>query len=212
MPIKIEAQVIDLRKDTPRQSDVFFVDTNVWYWMCYPNASHPHATNSSKYNQAVDYPNYLAQVLAVPAALHKCTLSFSELMHSIEKTEWEIFKKSSPVNAIIKPKVFRHDYPLERQQVITHVINAWNIADSMTGGQSIAVQIDSPFIANLVQILPQSQVDGYDLFMAEMVRAAGITQVITDDADFGTIAGFQIFTANNFLIREAQKQHKLLVR
>lgn len=38
MPVNcvVQAQVVDLRTDTPKPADRFFVDTNVWFWAVYP--------------------------------------------------------------------------------------------------------------------------------------------------------------------------------
>jgi hypothetical protein len=35
--LTIQADVIDIRQDPPRQSDIFLVDTNVWLWQTYTN-------------------------------------------------------------------------------------------------------------------------------------------------------------------------------
>jgi hypothetical protein len=37
--LTVQAAVIDLRTDRPRQSDLFLVDTNAWIWQTYPNVS-----------------------------------------------------------------------------------------------------------------------------------------------------------------------------
>jgi hypothetical protein len=41
MPINynVQAEVIDLRFDTPQDDDMFLVDTKVWYWLTYTQAS-----------------------------------------------------------------------------------------------------------------------------------------------------------------------------
>ena len=85
---RVEADVIDIRTDTPQPSDEFLVDTNVWYWMTYTRtslgASPPHTT------QLTDYPNYINQALSNSSRLRVCGLAFAELLHLIEKTEREI--------------------------------------------------------------------------------------------------------------------------
>jgi len=45
-----------------------------------------------------------------------------------------------------------------------------------------------------------------------LITTQGITQVITDDGDFGQIVGITVFTANNTLIKAARDQNKLLKR
>lgn len=40
MPVNnvVQAQVVDLRADTPQPTDKFFVDTNVWFWTVYASS------------------------------------------------------------------------------------------------------------------------------------------------------------------------------
>lgn len=54
--------------------------------------------------------------------------------------------------------------------------------------------------------------DGYDLFLLEAARAAGISKVITDDGDFCSVPGIEMFTKNQRVITSAQTQGKLIVR
>jgi len=52
----------------------------------------------------------------------------------------------------------------------------------------------------------------YDLFYVEAMALAGLTQIITDDADFVTIPGITVFTSNRNAIELARSQGKLLKR
>lgn len=56
------------------------------------------------------------------------------------------------------------------------------------------------------------KVDGYDLFILESMRNHGVVQVITDDGDFATVPGIQVFTANRNVIAAARNQGKLRSR
>ena len=57
-----------------------------------------------------------------------------------------------------------------------------------------------------MQSFEQLPVDGYDLFSINAIKAAGISQVISDDGDFCTVPGITLFTANSSAIRAAQMQ------
>ncbi|GAX34376.1 hypothetical protein [Nodularia sp. NIES-3585] len=91
----IQAEVIDIRSDTPKQDDLFLVDSNVWYWYSYTNASASASPYQTQY-----YPSYLGQAIAVESLLLYCGLSLAELAHQIEKTEKEIFYPS------LTPKIY----------------------------------------------------------------------------------------------------------
>ncbi len=201
MPIKINATVVDLRTDQPHQDDVFFVDSNVWYWIGYANAS-----IDSKFNQVDEYPNYVGQALNVGSTLYKCTLSFAELAHSIERSERNIF------NPQIAGKDFRHNHAKERRAVIAQIEEAWNLVEGITNGHTVEVAVTTDLIAQSLNRLKVEGLDGYDAFMVEAILSQGIKQVITDDGDFAQVAGITVFTANAPILKQATKQGKLKVR
>ena len=114
MPINyiIQAEVVDITVDGPKPEDRFLVDTNVWYWMTYPNAA------SFIQNQLSEYPGYLNRALEVKAGIHHSGLSLPELAHLIEKTEREICEKSA---GAIKSKEYRHNLAEERKRVVSEI-------------------------------------------------------------------------------------------
>src|SRR5258708_3747505 len=103
MAIKVNATVVDLTSDSPRTTDKFFIDSNVWFWVGYTKAS-----LSARPYQIRSYPNYLSQALTIGSTLYKCTLSFAELAHQVEQKEWDIFKAKTPSPYL---KDFRHNFP-----------------------------------------------------------------------------------------------------
>ncbi len=204
MPINVQADVINLTSDQPKATDKFLIDSNVWYWIGYSNASIQPKVGS------VSYPNYINQALNVGCQLYKCTLSFSELAHSVERSEWEIYKQVQKNN--IDLKTFRHNFPTERLNTISQIESAWALADVVTAGLTIEVNLDNNAIALAQARMKSEALDGYDLFMVEAMLAAGITQVITGDGDFGQVAGIKVFTVNQNLLSAAAQQGKLLTR
>ena len=60
--------------------------------------------------------------------------------------------------------------------------------------------------------LSSQHLDGHDLFLLESMAGASVTQILTDDGDFCTVPGIQVFTANRQVIEAAQTQGKLLAR
>jgi hypothetical protein len=76
----------------------------------------------------------------------------------------------------------------------------------------LTVTIDSPTATAALNRLQTEQVDGYDLFILESMRSNGVVQVITDDGDFATVPGIQVFTANRNVIHAARTQGRLISR
>jgi hypothetical protein len=209
--LNIQAQVIDIRNDTPKQSDIFLVDTNVWFWQTYVNA-----TFKAKYYQTTNYPRYLAQALVNDSTLSYSALTLAELASIIERTEREIFNDKNGFtvqNGLLKTaKEYRHNYPLERRKVVAEVQAAWDQVEVIAISADLLINDD---IARAALARFQTQaVDGYDLLILEAISRAGTgqVQVITDDMDYATVPHIQVFTSNGRVIQEATIQGKLLRR
>ena len=197
----IQAEVVDITTDNPKADDVFLVDTNVWYWMTYPNAT------SYVPSQLANYPGYLNKALAADSKIHHSGLSLAELSHLIEKTEREIYERS---NGTIRPKEYRHNLSGERSRVASEIKAVWCQVVSLA--DPLAVTIDDMTATAALNRLQTEKLDGYDLFILESMKNHGIVQVITDDGDFATVSGIQVFTANRNVIAAAKDQGKLKIR
>jgi predicted nucleic acid-binding protein len=198
----VKAQVIDIMTDAPKAEDVFLVDTNVWFWMTYPTAgqtAHPYQLNT--------YPSYVSNALGIGAKIYKTGLSLAELGHRIERTEHDIYR--SFVNAI-GLKEYRHNLPSERSRIVSEVEAAWAQVKSMA--EPLDVVVDNPSTDAALSRFKTEKVDGYDLFILESMKNHGVVQLITDDGDFTTVSGIQVFTANRNVIIAARSQGRLLRR
>ena len=206
MPVNlnIQADVIDIRVDTPQQNDILLVDTNVWFWQTYTNAG--FGTNASRFS---NYLNYLNQALSNRATLSYSGLILAELAHIIEKTEYEIYIQS---HGDLPFKEYRHNYPIERANVVAKVELAWSQVKALAVPVNLTVD-DATTDAALNRFKSQA-VDGYDLLLLEAISRAGAGQVkiITADMDYTVVPGIQVFTSNNNVVQEAAIQNKLVVR
>jgi predicted nucleic acid-binding protein len=211
MTIKIQAHIVDISHDIPRPTDRFFVDTNVWFFLAYTSASQ---SSSTQYGQVKIYPGYLQRALKQKSALYKCLLSYSELSHIIERSEYEIFCDVRKQKRLpdVKPKDFRHNFSQERAQVIGEIELAWFQVDMFTKENTLTFHVDQAAIDRAQSLIKNLNLDGYDLFFVDAIHAAGITQVISDDIDFGQVPDITVFTANQKLIREAAAQGRLSSR
>ena len=195
----VQAEVVDIRSDSPNKDDIFLVDTNVWYWYTYTNAS-----ISSRPYQITEYPSYVAKAISANSLLLYCGLSLAELAHNIEQTERQIFSST------LRPKEYRHNFPAERAKLGAEVQAAWNQVTSIAACTEILI---NEATTNTTLIRFQTQLlDGYDLLILEAMDKAGVIQIITDDGDYVTVPGIRVFTANFGAISAARSQGKLLVR
>jgi predicted nucleic acid-binding protein len=197
----IQAQVVDITVDTPKPEDVFLVDTNVWYWLTYPNAI------SFIPSQLSEYPGYLNKALGTKSRIHHSGLSLAELAHLIERTERQIYEKAV---GQVKPKEYRHNLAGERSRVFSEIQAAWSQVTALA--DTLTLTIDSHTTDAALSRFQTEKVDGYDLFILEAMKNHGVVQIITDDGDFATVPGIQVFTANRNVISAARSQSKLLIR
>ncbi len=202
----VHAEVVDIGIDKPQQTDIFLVDTNVWYWLTYSNASLSVHQPPQRY-QITNYPYYLKTSLEVGANILQCGLSLAELSHRIEKVEHEIYEKT---NTEIQKKEYRHNLPEERAKVVSEVTAAWHQVSSMA--QPLEINIDIESTTEALKRFKTEKNDGYDLFMLEAMKNNDVIQIITDDGDFASVPGIQVFTSNFRVLKAAKKQGRLIAR
>ena len=210
MPVNyaVQATVVDVRQDLPKVGDSFYVDTNAWFWTVYSRTQ--IAPEPPREYQTTFYPAYLKKVLNMGAKLHWCGLSLSELARQIEKVERKIYCRTAV--AVLDDKEFRHNLPDERKRVVQEIDDAWKSVEATAkasgGGCVNFPELDAVFMTAALDDYKQLQMDAYDLFSVRAIRAANITQVISDDGDFCTVPGITLFTANPSAISAAQAQKK----
>lgn len=203
--LTIRADVVDITNDTPKKSDIFLVDTNVWLWQAYTNANF-----TAKTYQLRDYPNYLVNVLRKGGTLSYSVLALAEIASVIERIEKDIYNRDSGLDLTLKE--YRHNLPDERLKVVTEVKWAWSQIESIAISADLTIN-DEVAKAALTRFQSQA-VDGYDLLILEAISRAGADQIriITDDMDYATVPNIQMFTSNLNVIRSAKAQQKLLRR
>jgi len=207
----IQAGVIDITADAPKAADMFLVDTNVWYWMTYTRAS--QCIRPPAPYQTTNYPAYTNSALSAGAKIYQSGLTLAELTHLIEKAEYEIFARANPAlfpDPAKFNKQYRHSYAAERNQVVSEVKAAWGQVTSLA--IPLNTMIDSSTTTSALNRCQTEKVDGYDLFILESMKNNCVVQVITDDGDFATVPGIQVFTANRNVINAARTQGKLKAR
>jgi hypothetical protein len=201
----VRAQVIDIRTDTPGPGDAFLVDTNVWYWLAYRSAG--ILPGSATPGQMTTYSDYLRDSVAGGAVAYRTGLCLAELAHRIEENERDAYAGAV---APVTTKEYRHNLPSERARVVREVQAAWATVKSQS--QPLTLVLDDAASDTALARLATQPVDGFDLFLLEAMTAAGLSQVLTDDGDFCTVPGLQVFTANPRVVAAARHAGLLVAR
>ncbi|NJM00303.1 MAG: hypothetical protein HC924_16585 [Synechococcaceae cyanobacterium SM2_3_2] len=205
--ITVQADVVDIRTDTPLPTDTFLVDINVWYWLTYTRASQADQPPSTY--QTTTYPDYVGRARSARATLLYCGTTLAELIHLTEKSEREIYCRVNSLS--LKPKEYRHHYPTEQQRSpVSETQIAWQQITLIAA--SLDFQINEGNSNQVLARYATQPLDGYDLIMLESMVQEGFSQVLTDDSDFASVPGIQLFTANNTVIAAAHTQNKLISR
>ena len=197
--MRVEAEVVDIRVDLPRESDVFWLDTNVLIKFAY-----------SKYppGRLPEYDRFLKDALAARSTFFVTGLNQAEMIHVIEKCELEAYNQANGTS--VRPKVYRHQYVAERAQVVSEIEAAWGTVQSIAGVAPVSVDENSTVHA--LQMLKACGLDGYDLIHADLMFEGGRNQLLSDDGDFASVAGIVLFTANERVINGARSAGKLVAR
>ncbi|MFM5622870.1 type II toxin-antitoxin system VapC family toxin [Aeromonas veronii] len=179
---------------TPQAGDSFFIDTNVWLWTTYFSSRDFSSANKpfARY-QIEKYPDYIEKILDAGANMYHSALTLTEIAHVIEKIEFNIYCEETG-NDQIKLKDFRKIEPC-RKKVISEIKAAWNSITNMS--RCLDFIGDSVLSQKCIEILSASQLDSYDSIMTHVALQNNIRKILTDDKDFETINGLEIYTYHN---------------
>lgn len=207
---QVRAQVVDLRTDQPLATDRFYVDTNVWFWITYPNVQ--FAAGAPHESRVAAFGGYCQSVLKAGGTLYWCGLSFSELAHGIEGTEFKAYVAGGCSPAFANLKEYRHGHVDERKRVVETIETAWEGVTQLAQPLPNAVVVDGALVDAAIRAMPKLALDGYDYFPLKALHDAKITNVISGDGDFCTAPGITLFTDNRNVLQAAEAQGKLLKR
>src|SRR5262249_43167419 len=112
--------------------------------------------------------------------------------------------------ASVTAKEYRHNLPSERARVVREVQHAWT--EVKLQSRLLPLVIDDVTSDAALSRFATQPVDGFDLFLLAAMATAAITQVWTDDGDYCTVPGLEVFTANPRVLAAARSAGLLLVR
>lgn len=195
----ILSNVYDIATYIPTEKDNFFVDTNVWFWLTYSKGLPSGRPFLQQYNQ------FIGKALGNNATLYHSGLSLAELAHIIEKSEREIHQKV--VKKTIQTKDFRQLYSAERQAAIKEIETSWLQVESLA--QQVKIDVCEELTTECMKVMPSNTLDGYDLMIHESMKSSGVLNIITDDGDYTSVDGINVYTNNKNVLAAAVAQNKL---
>lgn len=196
----ISANVYNIGDYTPNDGECFLVDTNIWYWMTYSKGIPSNRQYLNAYN------SFISLSLANNAKLFHSGLSLAELSHIIEGTERKIHE--GVIKAKIKTKEFRHNYSKERLAAMKEVEASWLQVKSLA--EQVELSICDVTTDNCLENMTANTLDGYDLMIYECMKNYEIKNIITDDGDYTSVDGINVFTLNANVLSAARNQKKIM--
>lgn len=173
---------IDIKNESPKKDDSYFVDTNVWFWFTYASSKSFLAHEPHEY-QKTFYPNFIESALNKGAQLFYSPLTLVELSNLIERSEWNIHKLLQQ-NDCIPLKTFRKAEE-HRKSVLEEINTAW--ATIKTMAKPLPLTVDESLPDSFIDIISKYKIDGYDALFFYAMTENGIQNIITDDKDFRNI-------------------------
>lgn len=133
-------------------------------------------------------------------------MAFAELASVIERIACRTYCKThNKVNL----KSFRH-LPDERVLVVQSVEAAWAQMNQFSAPATLTV--DAAAAQDALDRILTLPLDGYDAILLTAAAREGVTQILTDDADFAHVPGIELFTANRRILDAAHEQNKVVTR
>jgi hypothetical protein len=201
----VRAEVIDIRRDAPRATDRFLVDTNVWVWEHYPSSR--YTTAGGVVAGVSEYESHLERTRSSGAVRYRLVASLLELASVIEQLEHAFYTAAV---APLDRKEYRHNIPGERARVVAEIQKAWGLIEA--DSDLLPITLDQDFANAALLELAAAPVDGYDALLLQAMRATHVTQLLSDDGDFCCVDAIELFTANPRVLAAAAAQGRLVVR
>lgn len=186
------AKVIDIRGvdvSTISSEEVFAIDTNALLWTHYSKASNPNL-NRHPY-QVIEYPNLINKLIQNGNRLVTTTLNITELFVVVEKNEHRIYNAVNAGRISIKDfrKIAseRNNYKAEIDNMILEIKSSYD-------SQIEIIELGEEIITSFQNNICHNTCDVFDYAVIEYLKKRGIVNYISDDKDFLSIAGINLYT------------------
>lgn len=170
----------------------YFLDTNILYWYCYPNYA---LLNSNKvHRQSEIYINFVDNLVYNGNPIFTSVYNMSELLYTVEKNEFELYKSKQGTDITLKDFrriTNRSGLKTTLLACIENIKSICKILDYHSGPD---------ILDEFASSIDKHHCDNYDYIILKNCIADDKTHIISDDADFATMDGFTLYTANSYAL------------
>jgi len=150
---------------------------------------------------------YVAEAIKAKSKLFHAAVTFAEIAHHVERTEYEIYNSINTPS--LTKKQFRYQ-AAEHAKVSQLVGQLWSKVEK----HSVCAPVTVDAQANTRAAIRCSgeSLDAYDAYIIECMMANGIQAIISEDSDFASVVGIVLVTSNTEVIKVATQLGKLVKR
>ncbi|MDA3556172.1 PIN domain-containing protein [Acinetobacter sp. AOR15_HL] len=189
------SQIFNIKKVTPTKDDVYFIDTNVWFWFTYCGSNKKFIGRGPSVYQLKEYPAFIEKILNVGAKIFTSPLIYTELANLIERTEYTQYVLKNKVD---KTTFSRKDFrEIEecREKVLREINSAWNVICSVSS-ECLELNLNLATTKAAHNFMSTSTLDPYDAIFIHFMKSHQINTLISDDGDMMSTDISTIITAN----------------
>lgn len=181
----------DINSYVPMNNNTTYcLDTNALYWYCYPRYGINLKPN--RVSEIGVYYDFVDRLVQNGNTIVTSIYNVSEFLNIIEKHECEIYQKlNRGIKYNIKDlrNIEAQRANLKRQMTVS-INNVYAIC------KVLEYAMERTTIDNFVDKLHEHKCDVFDYVILDYYKKNKNLNIVTDDADFMSIDGINIFTAN----------------
>ncbi|MEP2446581.1 MAG: hypothetical protein ABJI69_05080 [Balneola sp.] len=201
----VKASIFNIRESSPKERDRFLVDTNVWYYLLFPQELIP--PDGIGGYQLHFYPEFLAKAKKCGATLYFSSISLVELFRLVESTSYRFYVYKNGLDTEnFSRKDFRYSAENGWQGVLDNYDAIYSNIKDWANHLPRNEHDDLAYLNNLHDNLTKGYLElGDQIMIKAMKKSKFISQIITDDGDFATCKDIEVYTANNSVIKANKK-------
>ena len=198
----LKAEVFDIRKPDCQTELKIVVDTNVLYFTYYDRFDQLGVLNEDQPRtyQIEQYPAFIEKLLNNKSSLFVHRINLFEFSKTVEIVELKILyyelNKPNVIWEEFKPKKVRLEYLSDYRKIQQAIVTYLN---SITKTFEL-INVNVPcnrIAADFLFEWTDSIIDAGDAMLIAEAKRFGLTSILSDDADFATLKGIRLYTAND---------------
>jgi hypothetical protein len=198
---------LDDTRNAALRDDLIVVDTNIWLWLVYPNATLGlppiHMINA--------YSTWIVDARNKGAVVQHTTINLMEIAYRIERDAWSVYKAT--LGTDVPLKTFREGAD-ERADVIADVHAAWDQVKRLSSAGNLRLGHDDN--EAILALLTSIHGDAPDMIQARYVarqsQAGKVAFMLSHDRDLAAVPDLALVTGNGGAIADARAAGRLLTR